>query len=57
MRSIIEIAELAGLLGLTFSFAVIVEWALLRGIFKTIAAGLEPAVNRIPESAARKAQR
>jgi hypothetical protein len=42
MQSVLEIAELGGLLGLTFSLALLLEWALLRAILRAIAAGLRP---------------
>jgi hypothetical protein len=57
MQSIFEIAELVGLMALTFSLAALVEWALLQGIFRSIAAGLEPAENPVHEIAALKKQR
>ena len=57
MQSIFEIAELAGLMGLTFSLAVLVEWVLLQGIFRAIAAGLQPAVSPVREIGTRKTQR
>jgi Kef-type K+ transport system membrane component KefB len=43
MQTILELAELSGLLGLAFSVALLFEWALLRAIFGAIAAGLRPA--------------
>ncbi len=52
MRSILDIVELGGILGVAFSAAVFVEWVLLQAIFRAIAAGLRPAVIR--QSAFRK---
>jgi hypothetical protein len=57
MQSVLEIAELGGLLGLTFSLAVLVEWALLRAIFRAIAAGLRPAVIPVQPRVLRKTNR
>jgi hypothetical protein len=57
MQSVLEIAEMGGLLGLMFSLAVLVEWALLRVIFRAIAAGLRPAAVPVHERTLRKVNR
>jgi hypothetical protein len=54
MQTLLEFAELSGLLGLAFSVAVLLEWALLRAIFEAIAAGLRPARIAAPEAGNRK---
>ncbi len=57
MQSVLEIAEMSGLLGLMFSLAALVEWALLRVIFQAIAAGLRPAAVPVHERTLRKVNR
>jgi hypothetical protein len=49
MQSILDFVELGGLLGLAFSIAVVIEWALLRAIFRGIAVGLRPAAIQVQE--------
>ena len=54
MRDIIEAVEIAALMGATFSFALLVEWAALQAFFKALTTGLKPAVAYKTEG--RKAQ-
>ena len=56
MKEVLETAEIAALMGLMFSFALLVEWAALQAFFKAINAGLRPAVNTSREFEARKPQ-
>lgn len=57
MQSILDFVELGGLLGLAFSIAVVIEWALLQAIFRGIAVGLRPAAIRVQEIESRKPSR
>ena len=57
MQSVLELAEMGGLLGLMFSLVVLVEWALLRVIFRAIAAGLRPAAVPVHERTLPKVNR
>ncbi len=44
MKSFIDITEIVTLLGLTFSFALLVEWLTLQGFFYAMSVGLKPAI-------------
>jgi hypothetical protein len=57
MQSILETAELVGLMGLAFSLAAGLEWALLQGMFRVLAARLQTPIKSVLSIAARKAQR
>jgi hypothetical protein len=56
MKIVLELAEIVVLMGLTFSFALLIEWAALQVFFSAITAGLRPAVIPAREFAARKPQ-
>jgi hypothetical protein len=56
MKSLIEIAEITVLMGLMFSFALLVEWGALQLFFSAISAGLRPAVVPAREFAERRTQ-
>jgi hypothetical protein len=56
MKDVLETAEIVTLMSLTFSFALLIEWAALQIFFRAINAGLRPAVNTTREFEPRKAQ-
>ena len=49
MKNLLESVEITALMGLTFSFALLVEWAALQAFFKALTAGLRPAGNSARE--------
>jgi hypothetical protein len=57
MSNIIQAAELITLMSLTFSLALGLEWALLEGIVRAIAAGLQPAASRARRLPVARAER
>ncbi len=56
MRDVLEAVEIAMMMGATFSFALLVEWAALQVFFKAVTARLKPVVAATPMIEARKAQ-
>ncbi len=56
MREVIEMTEIVALMGLMFSFALLVEWAALQAFFKAMSAGLKPAVETVDDLAVRRTQ-
>jgi hypothetical protein len=56
MKEVLETAEIVALMGLMFSFALLVEWAALQAFFKAMSAGLRPAVETVDDLAVRRTQ-
>ena len=48
MNSVLEVAEFVTLMGSSFFLALILEWALLKGIFRALSAGLAPVAQPAP---------
>lgn len=57
MRDIVEAVEIAALMGATFFFALLVEWAALKAFFTALTAGLKPAAATAPTIEVRETRR
>lgn len=57
MSNIIQTAEFIALMSLTFTLALGLEWALLTGILRALAAGLKPQPVRAARPAVSRTER
>lgn len=52
MKSLVDTIQIVMVMGLMFSFALLVGWAAMRGFFWAISIGLKPAVSPARDFAA-----